>query len=41
MLPEYTHIINNLSETENLVAVMYCNEIFDKNRSDTFFPVEN
>ena len=42
MLPGYTHNIINLSETENLVTVMYCNEIFDPNRPDTFFdPVEN
>lgn len=41
MLPGYTHNIINLSETENLVTVMYCNEIFDANRPDTFFdPVE-
>lgn len=41
MLPGYTHNIINLSETENLVTVMYCNEIFDKNRPDTYFePVE-
>ena len=41
MLPGYTHNIINLSETENLVTVMYCNEIFDENRPDTFFdPVE-
>lgn len=41
MLPGYTHNIINLSETENLVTVMYCNEVFDKNRPDTFFnPVE-
>lgn len=37
MLPGYTHNIINLSETENLVTVMYCNEIFDPNRPDTFF----
>ena len=37
MLPGYTHNIINLSETENLVTVMYCNEIFDKNRPDTYF----
>lgn len=37
MLPGYTHNIINLSETENLVTVMYCNEIFDKNHPDTFF----
>ena len=37
MLPGYTHNIINLSDTENLVTVMYCNEIFDSNRPDTFF----
>ena len=37
MLPGYTHNIINLSDTENLVTVMYCNEIFDPNRPDTFF----
>lgn len=37
MLPGYTHNIINLSETENLVTVMYCNEIFDKSRPDTYF----
>lgn len=37
MLPGYTHNIINLSETENLVTVMYCNEIFDSNRPDTYF----
>lgn len=37
MLPGYTHNIINLSETENLVTVMYCNEIFDPNNPDTFF----
>ena len=37
MLPGYTHNIINLSETENLVTVMYCNEIFDPNYPDTFF----
>ena len=41
MLPGYTHNIINLSESENLVTVMYCNETFDVNRPDTFFdPVE-
>ena len=41
MLPGYTHNIINLSETENLVTVMYCNEIFDPNKPDTYFePVE-
>lgn len=37
MLPGYTHNIINLSDTENLVTVMYCNEIFDASRPDTFF----
>jgi len=37
MLPGYTHNIINLSETENLVTVMYCNEIFDPCHPDTFF----
>lgn len=37
MLPGYTHNIINLSETEDLVTVMYCNEVFDPNRPDTFF----
>ncbi len=41
MLPGYTHNIINLSDTENLVTVMYCNECFDPKRPDTFFePVE-
>ena len=39
MLPGYTHNIINLSETEDLVTVMYCNEIFDPGRPDTFFEV--
>ncbi len=37
MLPGYTHNIINLSDTENLVTVMYCNEIFDSSHPDTFF----
>lgn len=37
MLPGYTHNIINLSETENLVTVMYCNEIFNPEKPDTFF----
>jgi len=37
MLPGYTHNIINLSDTDDLVTVMYCNEIFDPNRPDTFF----
>ena len=39
MLPGYTHNIINLSETENLVTVMYCNEIFDPNKPDTYFEI--
>ena len=37
MLPGYTHNIINLSDTEDLVTVMYCNEVFDPNKPDTFF----
>ena len=37
MLPGYTHNIINLSDTENLVTVMYANELFDSNHPDTFF----
>lgn len=37
MLPGYTHNIINLSETEDLVTVMYCNEIFNPERPDTYF----
>ena len=37
MLPGYTHSIVNLSETENLVTVMWANEIFDAEHPDTFF----
>ena len=41
MLPGYTHNIINLSDTENLVTVMYCNEIFNPDKPDTYFaPVE-
>ena len=36
MLPGYTHNIINLSETKNLVTVMWANEQFDKNHPDTF-----
>jgi len=39
MLPGYTHNIINLSETENLVTVMWANEQFDLNHPDTFFEV--
>lgn len=37
MLPGYTHNIINLSDSEDLVTVMYCNEIYDQNRPDTYF----
>ena len=37
MLPGYTHNIINLSQTENLVTVMYCNEIFNPDKPDTYF----
>ena len=37
MIPGWTHNIINLSETENLVTVMTCNEIFNINNPDTFF----
>lgn len=37
MLPGYTHNIINLSETENLVTVMWANEQFDPKHPDTFF----
>ena len=37
MLPGYTHNIINLSDTENLVTVMWANESFDPNKPDTFF----
>ena len=41
MLPGYTHNIINLSETEDLVTVMWANEPFDPARPDTYFdPVE-
>lgn len=37
MLPGYTHNIINLSDTQDLVTVMYCNEIFNPGRPDTYF----
>ena len=39
MLPGYTHNIINLSETENLVTLMWANEPFDPHHPDTFFEV--
>lgn len=37
MIPGWTHSITNLSDTEELVTVMTCNEVFDPSRPDTFF----
>ena len=37
MIPGWTHNIINLSDTDDLVTVMTCNEGFDPNRPDTFF----
>lgn len=37
MIPGWSHNIINLSETENLITVMTCNEIFDPGHPDTFF----
>ena len=37
MLPGYTHNIINLSDTEDLVTVMYCNEVFNPEKPDTYF----
>ncbi len=39
MLPGYTHNIINLSQTENLVTVMWANEEFDAGKPDTYFEV--
>lgn len=39
MLPGYTHNIINLSETENLITVMWANEAFDPNKPDTYFEI--
>ena len=39
MLPGFTHNIINLSDTEDLVTVMWANELFDPNKPDTFFEV--
>lgn len=39
MIPGWTHNIINLSDTENLVTVMTCNEIFNPERPDTFFEI--
>lgn len=37
MIPGWTHSIINLSDTDELVTVMTCNEVFDPSRPDTFF----
>ncbi|MBR2997849.1 MAG: NAD-dependent epimerase/dehydratase family protein [Bacilli bacterium] len=37
MLPGYTHNIINLSDTEELITLMWANELFDKNKPDTYF----
>ncbi len=39
MLPGYTHNIINMSNTDNLVTVMYCNENFNPCKPDTFFEI--
>ncbi len=39
MIPGWTHNIINLSKTENLVTIMTCNEVFNKDRPDTFFEI--
>jgi len=39
MLPGYTHNIINLSDTEDLVTVMWANECFNPDKPDTFFEV--
>ncbi len=39
ILPGYTHSITNLSSTDNLVTVIWANEVFDKRNPDTFFEV--
>lgn len=37
MIPGWTHNITNLSQSEDLVTVMTCNEVFDLARPDTFY----
>jgi UDP-2-acetamido-2,6-beta-L-arabino-hexul-4-ose reductase len=39
MLPGYTHNIINLSETKELITVMWANECFNPNKPDTFFEI--
>jgi UDP-2-acetamido-2,6-beta-L-arabino-hexul-4-ose reductase len=39
MLPGYTHNIINLSDTEDLVTLMWANEQYDPGKPDTFFEV--
>ena len=37
MIPGYTHSIINLSDTQDMVTLMWCNECFDPEKPDTFF----
>ena len=37
MLPGYTHSVMNLSSTENLIAVIWANELFDPSAPDTYY----
>ena len=37
MLPGYTHNIINLSDSEDLITLMWANEAFDENKPDTYF----
>ena len=37
MIPGYTHSITNLSDTEDLVTVMWANEPFDPGSPDTYY----
>ena len=39
MLPGYVHKIINLSDTEDLVTLIWANEIFDPKRQDTYFSI--
>ena len=42
ILPGYTHELINLSDTQDLVTVIYCNEPYDPDRPDTFYlPVDS
>ena len=37
MIPGYTHSITNLSKEEDMVVLIWANEVFDKNNPDTFY----